>query len=111
MVEVPKEYFCHMDGQGSRADKFQRPELCCGSYEFIATAEYCRVSIYLDVTFWVGMAASQTIYRLRERMRRNIILTPKGQVVAITVLSTGDAPLRSLLVLHFDDVLYFFSSK
>lgn len=42
VVEVPKEYFCHMDGQGSRADKFQRPELCCGSYEFIATTEYCR---------------------------------------------------------------------
>nr|XP_053631901.1 protein transport protein Sec24C-like [Cherax quadricarinatus] len=42
VVEVPKEYFCHMDGQGSRADKFQRPELCCGSYEFIATPEYCR---------------------------------------------------------------------
>lgn len=45
VVEVPKEYFCHMDGQGSRADKFQRPELCCGSYEFVATAEYCRVRL------------------------------------------------------------------
>ncbi|XP_068231353.1 protein transport protein Sec24C [Palaemon carinicauda] len=42
IVEVPKEYFCHMDGQGSRADRYQRAELCCGTYEYSATPEYCR---------------------------------------------------------------------
>ncbi|KAK7071405.1 Protein transport protein Sec24C, partial [Halocaridina rubra] len=42
IIEVPREYFCHMDGQGSRADRYQRAELCCGTYEYIATAEYCR---------------------------------------------------------------------
>lgn len=45
IIEVPREYFCHMDGQGSRADRYQRAELCCGTYEYIATAEYCREKI------------------------------------------------------------------
>lgn len=56
MVEVPREYFCHMDGQGSRADKYQRPELCCGTYEFIATPEYCRVGtqmVFRNVPFFM----------------------------------------------------------
>ena len=30
-----------MDSQGGRADKYQRPELCLGAYEYLATAEYC----------------------------------------------------------------------
>lgn len=45
IIEVPKEYFCHMDGQGSRADRYQRAELCCGTFEYIATAEYCREKV------------------------------------------------------------------
>merc|ERR1711953_1114600 len=27
---------------GQRMDKMQRPELCRGSYEFVATKEYCK---------------------------------------------------------------------
>lgn len=42
MNETPPEYYCNMDSQGARADKFQRPELCLGSFEYIATPEYCR---------------------------------------------------------------------
>ncbi|RXG54280.1 Protein transport protein Sec24C [Armadillidium vulgare] len=40
--EVPADYFAIWDSQGARADKFQRPELCLGSYEFAATVEYCK---------------------------------------------------------------------
>ena len=32
---------------GQRLDKFQRPELFLGSYEFRASEEYCRNSEYL----------------------------------------------------------------
>jgi len=42
-TEVPPEYFQHLDHTGQRADKWDRPELWRGSYEFVATAEYCRV--------------------------------------------------------------------
>jgi len=40
--ETPAEYYCNMDSQGGRADKYQKPELCLGAYEFIATTEYCK---------------------------------------------------------------------
>ena len=38
--EVPSSYFCHLDANGQRRDKDQRPELCTGSVELVAPAEY-----------------------------------------------------------------------
>uniref|UniRef100_A0A0C9RVY2 Putative vesicle coat complex copii subunit sfb3 n=2 Tax=Ixodidae TaxID=6939 RepID=A0A0C9RVY2_AMBAM len=38
-TEVPPSYFAHLDHLGQRSDKFQRPELCLGSYEIVATKE------------------------------------------------------------------------
>lgn len=32
-----------MDHAGQRVDKYERPELVLGTYEFVATKEYCRV--------------------------------------------------------------------
>lgn len=38
--ETPSAYFCHLDEQGLRRDRFERPELCQGVVEFVAPAEY-----------------------------------------------------------------------
>jgi protein transport protein SEC24 len=38
--DVPSAYFCHLDEQGLRRDRFDRPELSKGVVEFIAPAEY-----------------------------------------------------------------------
>lgn len=43
MFLVPTEYFAHLDQNGQRTDIYERPELCLGSYEFVATKEYCKV--------------------------------------------------------------------
>lgn len=43
---VPSEYFQHLDHTGQRADRFERPELILGTYEFTATADYCRNNKY-----------------------------------------------------------------
>ncbi|RWS05118.1 transport Sec24C-like protein [Dinothrombium tinctorium] len=45
ITEVSTSYFAHLDHTGQRLDKFERPELYLGSYEFKATSEFCRNSI------------------------------------------------------------------
>lgn len=42
---MPQSYFAHLDHTGQRLDKFDRPELFLGSYEFRATHEFCRNQI------------------------------------------------------------------
>ncbi|CAF1321649.1 unnamed protein product, partial [Rotaria sordida] len=41
-TDVPTEYFNHLDHSGRRMDWYQRPELCLGSYEILATKQYCK---------------------------------------------------------------------
>uniref|UniRef100_A0A8C9VGQ0 Protein transport protein Sec24C-like n=1 Tax=Scleropages formosus TaxID=113540 RepID=A0A8C9VGQ0_SCLFO len=41
VTEVPPYYFQHLDHTGKRVD-CDRPELSLGSYEFLATVEYCK---------------------------------------------------------------------
>jgi len=38
--DVPQAYFAPCDAAGQRVDRDSRPELTCGSVEFVATAEY-----------------------------------------------------------------------
>jgi len=44
-TEVPQEYFQHLDHTGQRMDKYERPELCLGTFEMVATKDYCRDSV------------------------------------------------------------------
>ncbi|CAF3349507.1 unnamed protein product [Rotaria sp. Silwood1] len=41
-TDVATEYFNHLDHSGRRVDWYQRPELCLGSYEILATQQYCK---------------------------------------------------------------------
>ncbi|CAF0886553.1 unnamed protein product [Rotaria sordida] len=41
-TDVATEYFNHLDHSGRRVDWYQRPELCLGSYEVLATKQYCK---------------------------------------------------------------------
>ncbi|XP_008546955.1 protein transport protein Sec24D [Microplitis demolitor] len=41
-TDVPQEYFQHLDHTGQRMDRFERPELMLGTYEYLATKDYCR---------------------------------------------------------------------
>jgi protein transport protein SEC24 len=40
MNDCPSAYFCHLDEQGYRRDRYERPELSHGAVEFLAPAEY-----------------------------------------------------------------------
>lgn len=46
MLIVPAEYFQHLDHTGQRMDRYERPELILGTYEFMATKDYCRNNIF-----------------------------------------------------------------
>jgi len=41
-TDVPSEYFAHLDHTGRRTDCYNRAELCLGSYEYVATKDYCK---------------------------------------------------------------------
>ncbi|XP_017761050.1 PREDICTED: protein transport protein Sec24C isoform X2 [Eufriesea mexicana] len=45
-TEVPAEYFQHLDHTGQRMDRYERPELMLGTYEYIATKDYCRKNTF-----------------------------------------------------------------
>jgi len=49
LYAVPPEYFNHLDHTGRRVDCYDRPELAVGAYEFVATADYCKVTAPLFV--------------------------------------------------------------
>ncbi|RMC13549.1 hypothetical protein DUI87_08625 [Hirundo rustica rustica] len=40
--DVPPFFFQHLDHMGRRIDHYERPELSLGSYEYVATSDYCR---------------------------------------------------------------------
>ncbi|KAM9030407.1 protein transport protein Sec24D isoform 1-T2 [Ara ararauna] len=40
--DVPPFFFQHLDHIGQRVDHCERPELSLGSYEYVATLDYCR---------------------------------------------------------------------
>ncbi|XP_031231214.1 protein transport protein Sec24D isoform X3 [Mastomys coucha] len=40
--DVPPFYFQHLDHMGRRLDHYEKPELSLGSYEYVATLDYCR---------------------------------------------------------------------
>lgn len=59
---VPPFYFQHLDHIGRRIDHYERPELSLGSYEYVATLDYCKVSLF-SMEKLVTHAKSE-IYRL-----------------------------------------------
>lgn len=59
---VPPHYFQHLDHTGKRVDYYDRPELSLGSYEFLATVDYCKVGpgcvcVRNPASSWLASAA------------------------------------------------------
>ncbi|TRY71003.1 hypothetical protein TCAL_17342 [Tigriopus californicus] len=81
-TEVPQEYFQHLDHNGQRLDHYQRPELCLGAYECLATTDYCRDSkepnvpgiiFAIDVSYpMMKEGVVQLICRNMKRMLHNL---------------------------------------
>jgi len=94
--EVPTSYFCHLDADGQRRDKLQRPELCKGSVEFVAPGEYMvrppQPPVYVFVLD-VSTAAVQsgllacTVAIIKKNLK-NMPGNPRTQVGFVTYDST-----------------------
>jgi len=65
---VPNEYFAHLDHTGRRVDCYDRPELCLGSYEFVATKDYCKVHT-LSLLIRCNNSCCLPLYTLCDDMR------------------------------------------
>lgn len=85
-TDVPTEYFQHLDHTGQRMDKYERPELVLGTYEFVATADYCRNNVLpkppamifvIDVSY--NNIKSGLVALLCSRMKQIIRNLPKDQ--------------------------------
>ncbi|XP_062984893.1 protein transport protein Sec24C isoform X2 [Elgaria multicarinata webbii] len=55
VTEVPSHYFQHLDHTGRRVDYYDRPELSLGSYEFLATVDYCKNNKYPNPPAFIFM--------------------------------------------------------
>lgn len=66
---VPPFYFQHLDHIGRRIDHYERPELSLGSYEYVATLDYCKVSL-------LRMGAGFSIYVLNQGTTITFARTP-----------------------------------
>nr|XP_020646831.1 protein transport protein Sec24C isoform X2 [Pogona vitticeps] len=55
ITEVPSHYFQHLDHTGRRVDYYDRPELSLGSYEFLATVDYCKNNKYPNPPAFIFM--------------------------------------------------------
>ena len=45
--ETPRDYHCNLGPDGRRRDADERPELCRGTVEFVATKEF-MVSLFVN---------------------------------------------------------------
>lgn len=48
--QTPRDYLCNLGPDGRRRDVDERPELCRGTVEFVATKEYMVCHCYLSAT-------------------------------------------------------------
>ena len=87
--EVPPEFQAHLDHNGNRVDKFSRPELCRGSFEYKATKDYCEnqkfpnspaIVFCIDVTTnAIKSGMVQTACTKIKQMLKNLPKDPKAQ--------------------------------
>lgn len=79
-TDVPQEYFNHLDHTGKRVDAYDRPELCLGSYEYVATKDYCKNSLLpkepafifmIDVSY--NSVKSGLVHLICERLKSDIL--------------------------------------
>ena len=107
-TEVREDYFQHLDHQGFRTDKFQRPELCLGSYEVVATREYCRDNVFPKApahVFIIDVSYNNIKSGLVDLLCRNM----KAVLQRLPSEAQGQSP--RVCFITYDKVFHFYNMK
>nr|CAD7588326.1 unnamed protein product [Timema genevievae] len=109
-TEVPAEYFQHLDHTGQRVDRYERPELVLGTYEFIATKDYCRnntfpqppaVVFLLDVSY--NNVKSGMVHLLCSQIKDIIKLLPRDEGADKSTMKVG--------FITYNNTVHFYNIK
>lgn len=110
---VPPEYYCHLDPvSGRRLDLAERPELSCGSVDFIVPEEYWVQPTPSEVTAateGIALSKSMTVNDQRQKAAESLTRPPEPLkiVFAIDVSWTaGRSGMLTEVLEGIRDVLY-----
>uniref|UniRef100_A0A665XGF5 SEC24 homolog D, COPII coat complex component n=1 Tax=Echeneis naucrates TaxID=173247 RepID=A0A665XGF5_ECHNA len=107
--EVPVFYFQHLDHMGRRMDFYERPELSLGSYEFIATMDYCKNNkppnppayiFMIDVSY--NNIKSGLVKLICDELKTLLEKLPRYEGVESSVIKVGFVTYNKIL--HFYNV-------
>lgn len=107
--EVPVQYFQHLDHMGRRMDMYERPELSLGSYEFIATLDYCKNNkppnppayiFMIDVSY--NNIKSGLVKLICEELKTLLDRLPKEEGAESSTIKVGFVTYNKIL--HFYNV-------
>uniref|UniRef100_A0A8C5QY36 Protein transport protein Sec24C n=1 Tax=Leptobrachium leishanense TaxID=445787 RepID=A0A8C5QY36_9ANUR len=109
VTDVPPHYFQHLDHTGKRVDYYERPELSMGSYEFVATVDYCKNNKFpnppafiflIDVSY--NAVKSGLVALVCEELKQLIDYLPREGNMEESVIRVGFVTYNK--VLHFYNV-------
>ncbi|MGH0139439.1 UNVERIFIED_CONTAM: hypothetical protein FKN15_070271 [Acipenser sinensis] len=107
--QVPPFYFQHLDHVGRRLDYYERPELSLGSYEFIASLEYCKNNrpanppafiFMIDVSY--SNIKSGLVRLICEELKTLLDKLPREEQAEKSVIKVGFVTYNTIL--HFYNV-------
>ncbi|KAL7990341.1 hypothetical protein Chor_013771 [Crotalus horridus] len=109
VTEVPSHYFQHLDHTGRRVDYYDRPELSLGSYEYLATVDYCKNNKYpnppafifmIDVSY--NAVRSGLVRLICEELKTLLDYLPREGTMEESAIRVGFVTYNK--VLHFYNV-------
>ncbi|KAM8881843.1 protein transport protein Sec24D isoform 1-T1 [Synchiropus picturatus] len=109
VTEVPVFYFQHLDHMGRRVDFYEKPELSLGSYEFVATMDYCKNNkppnppsfiFMIDVSY--NNIKSGLVKLICEELKILLDKLPREEGVESSAIKVGFVTYNK--VLHFYNV-------
>ncbi|KAM6148135.1 protein transport protein Sec24D isoform 3-T3 [Erethizon dorsatum] len=108
--DVPPFYFQHLDHIGRRLDHYEKPELSLGSYEFVATLDYCRKNkppnppafiFMIDVSY--SNIKNGLVKLICEELKTMLEKLPKEEQEETSAIRVG--------FITYNKVLHFFNVK